>query len=362
MFKRGPSQIRDNSAFMMFNLHKPKMIDESAPRAAFAVRAHPSLSLEREKAFCIETARKAANICLRAPKLKAFTKQDLSPVSAADMAVQATVLKTLREAFPEDVLTAEEEPDDFLADGTFRSAVENLAGMNIAEIVQYTEKRARPGYRCWTLDPIDGTKGFLSGKGYAVGLALLDSGASNIGNPLLGALTLPFEGVTLLGNVAESHLEEIALDGLSGAALNYGEPFHSLAANPIDVTIARGPWLLSGIDDLVLSNRPPWTFLCCGSLIKYAAVARRYAVALVQVLKGGTAHVWDHGAGIAVVLASGGMVSDEHGRPVMAGCGLNRRELRIHDGARAIVATARGVNHEEVCSEVRNTMCISFPT
>lgn len=43
--------------------------------------------------------------------------------------------------------------------------------------------------RFWTLDPIDGTKGFLRGDQYAVCLALIDNGQVQVG--VLGCPNLP---------------------------------------------------------------------------------------------------------------------------------------------------------------------------
>ncbi len=46
--------------------------------------------------------------------------------------------------------------------------------------------------RFWTLDPIDGTKGFLRGEQYAIALALIDGGAVRLG--VLGCPNLPVRG------------------------------------------------------------------------------------------------------------------------------------------------------------------------
>ena len=43
------------------------------------------------------------------------------------------------------------------------------------------------GERCWVLDPIDGTKGFMTGQGFVIGLALLDAH----GDALVGVMGVP---------------------------------------------------------------------------------------------------------------------------------------------------------------------------
>ena len=44
--------------------------------------------------------------------------------------------------------------------------------------------------RYWTLDPIDGTKGFIRGDQYAIALALIEQGQVKVG--VLGCPSLPF--------------------------------------------------------------------------------------------------------------------------------------------------------------------------
>src|SRR5690606_27076032 len=49
-----------------------------------------------------------------------------------------------------------------------------------------------PQGRFWTLDPIDGTKGFLRGEQYAIALALIEQGRVVLG--VLGCPNLPGTG------------------------------------------------------------------------------------------------------------------------------------------------------------------------
>ncbi|CDF33113.1 3'(2'),5'-bisphosphate nucleotidase, SAL3 [Chondrus crispus] len=313
-----------------------------------------SSSLPQEKRLCLSTAVQAMHICLYAPRVCALTKTDASPVSAADVAIQATVTRSLRAAFPQDALIAEEDRDVVLADLALTLAAQELLTFDVAGALQETD---RDGHgRCWTLDPIDGTKGFLSGRGYAVGLALLaEAGAEGAPEPLLAALTLPSEGIALLAEPGMRELHVYALDGALaketlGSALDIDrfKPRRLKKRHPGMEHV----WLLSGTEDLHLSGRPPWTHLCCGSLVKYAAVARQRAFAFVQVLPERHAHVWDHAAGIACVLAAGGRVTDEMGGEVLLGCGQRKDALKLQSGD-AIVATGKAVSHQRVCEEVR---------
>lgn len=328
--------------------------------ATSVVSPAQSSLLEPEKRLCLSTAFQAAKICLSAPRVCARTKSDASPVSAADVAIQATVAHALREVFPGDVLVAEEDGDMVLSDPQLTFSAQQLVDFNIRGVFSNnTLMRGADVPRCWALDPIDGTKGFLSSRGYAVGLALLGT-IGNLGQkgyPPLAALTLPHDDIVLLAEPGRSSLQEFSLQSSLSSATE--EAIHtSTTGRQSQYGTYREQcgdfvWLLSGAEDLVLDERPAWKLLCCGSLIKYAAVARQRAEAFVQVLDDRCAHVWDHAAGITVVMASGGNVTDEMGQQLAIGYGSRRQELYVKRNAQAIVATAKGVDHATFCREVQ---------
>ncbi len=57
-----------------------------------------------------------------------------------------------------------------------------VPGATPDEICKWVDRgRGEPGARFWTLDPIDGTKGFLRGDQYAVALALIEGNAVQAG-------------------------------------------------------------------------------------------------------------------------------------------------------------------------------------
>lgn len=72
-----------------------------------------------------------------------------------------------------------------------------------------------------------------------------------------------------------------------------------------------------------------------------------------MICEGREAHVWDHAAAVASVVASGGVVTEEFGRDVSVGAGDERERVALQEGARAIVASARGVDHDRFCMDVR---------
>ncbi|KAJ1489868.1 hypothetical protein T484DRAFT_1778687 [Baffinella frigidus] len=112
-------------------------------------------------------------------------KADFSPVTVGDFAVQAIVCKRISEVFPEDGIIAEETADELrkpeMADLLSRvtTAVQTVEpGATPEQVCDWIDRGAlrehRPRY--WTLDPIDGTKGFLRRQQYAICLGLIIEG------------------------------------------------------------------------------------------------------------------------------------------------------------------------------------------
>lgn len=151
------------------------------------------LAIDAVEAAAVATeAVRAANA---AGSLAAITKGDASPVTVADFASQAVVLHILQGSLPH-VAMLGEESDDILRDpanaeildavvAAARRAVPALDHARVLSLLAH--ERADPSRDdCWTLDPVDGTKGFLRGGQYAIALAYIEGG-----RPSLGAMACP---------------------------------------------------------------------------------------------------------------------------------------------------------------------------
>jgi 3'(2'), 5'-bisphosphate nucleotidase len=161
--------------------------------------------------FAIKAARQAALLVkdIQAEMVtEAVTKEDRSPVTIADFAAQALVAHLLRSTFPEEVLVGEENSSSLRTDQGqsnlniitkfIKTRIQKMDNNAIADLIDYGAKE--PGKRFWTIDPIDGTKGFLRGEQYAVALALVEDGVIQI-----GVLACP--------NLTEGHNPEIGGPG-----------------------------------------------------------------------------------------------------------------------------------------------------
>jgi len=143
------------------------------------------------------------------------TKIDKSPVTIADYGSQAIVNAILHSAFPKDPIVGEEDADELRKNPDLRAKVWKLVSSTLQEtppkvleeeggliesddeMITFIDRgnsiggktgRTNTSYLSiliaqgfWTLDPIDGTLGFLRGGQYAVCLALIVDGDVKVG-------------------------------------------------------------------------------------------------------------------------------------------------------------------------------------
>ena len=94
--------------------------------------------------------------------LKSMRKEDLSPISEADIAINEFLEEQLKKITPEIPILSEE--------GSEKSSIRNNDSF-------------------WLVDPLDGTKEFIKGsKNFSINIALVDQGKS-----VLGAISEPVE-------------------------------------------------------------------------------------------------------------------------------------------------------------------------
>jgi 3'(2'), 5'-bisphosphate nucleotidase len=204
--------------------------------------------------------------------------------------------------------------------------------------------------RYWTLDPIDGTKGFLRAQQYAVALALIEEG-----RVVLGALACP--NLPMQENLIGLLL--VALRGQGAEALPLGDA--TAPGSPLRTRAVNAPAAArfcesveSGHSDQEQAARiaqalgitsPP---LRMDSQAKYAAVARGDAQIYLRLPTRADYQekIWDHAAGAIIVEEAGGRVTDITGRPLDFSLGAT---LSANKG---IVATSGSI-HDAVISAIR---------
>ncbi|MCX5658569.1 MAG: 3'(2'),5'-bisphosphate nucleotidase [Planctomycetota bacterium] len=328
-----------------------------------------SQNWSQEKSAAVAAVREAAKVCRRVQQQlvseQTLVKKDKSPVTVADFASQAVVCDRLARAFPKDAVVGEEGTGDLREPGQaalLKAVVEN-AGVGWGRAVNADEVLAaidRGGAgtgkeeRYWTLDPIDGTKGFLRKEQYAVALALIERGQVVLG--VLGCPNLNPDGGP--DGYAGGGLLVVAVRGqgaqvlsLEGDAL-VGKPAHVDAiADPRGARFCES--VESGHSDQDLSAKIVAALgaraepIRMDSQAKYAVVGQGQASIYLRLPTRADYRecIWDHAAGMIVVEEAGGRVTDVDGKPLAYAHG---RKL---DGNRGIIATS-GLIHDAVVKAV----------
>ncbi|HBK66038.1 MAG TPA: 3'(2'),5'-bisphosphate nucleotidase, partial [Cyanobacteria bacterium UBA11166] len=176
----------------------------------------------------------------------------------------------------------------------------------------------------WTLDPIDGTKGFLRQDQYAVALALVE-----LGEVKLGVLACPALPVDLDRPDGEKGVLFVAVRG-EGATMM---PLYGGEAQPIRVTAADDVANMRFVESVESGHGDharqdaiakavgiTASSLRMDSQAKYGAVASGRAALYLRLPSPKTPNyrekIWDHAAGTIVVEEAGGRVTDMHGKPL----------------------------------------------
>ncbi|MDJ0852756.1 MAG: 3'(2'),5'-bisphosphate nucleotidase [Myxococcota bacterium] len=320
----------------------------------------PVLALRAALAAVRAASRVCRDVQRHLVTAQTIEKKDKSPVTVADYASQAITCALLTKALPGERVVGEEDSQELRegAQAAVRaSVVEHVrsglgADASEAQVLDWIDlggAEAR-GARYWTLDPIDGTKGFLRGEQYAIALGLLEEGEVVAG--VLGCpnLALGDEQGALF---AASRGQGSRVYSLWDESDEKGTPVHVAA-----VSSASGARFCESVESghsnqdesariaerLGITGEP----FRIDSQCKYAAVARGDASIYLRMptRKDYREKIWDHAAGKIVVEEAGGRVSDVEGRP------LDFTHGRTLDENRGIVATS-GAIHDEVVEAVR---------
>lgn len=291
----------------------------------------------------------------------ALEKRDKSPVTVADFASQAIVCRSLAGALPDDPVVAEEASDALREAGNaslLGAVVHHVAAAtggsaSADDVLRWIDRGGHDAgaRRYWTLDPIDGTKGFLRREQYAVALGLIEDGEVVLG--VLGCPNLPTpEGRTgaLFAATSAGPARSLGLwdDEPSGGATIAVDRVRRAAEGRLCESVESGhsnQEESARIASLLGIRTEPFRI---DSQCKYAAVARGDASIYLRMptRKDYREKIWDHAAGKLIVEAAGGRVTDIEGRPLDFGRG---ETLAANRG---VVATS-GAIHDEVIDAIR---------
>ncbi|GIX08768.1 inositol monophosphatase family protein [Elioraea sp.] len=226
-------------------------------------------------------------------------KDDASPVTAADRAAEQAMRAVLAAAFPGHGILGEEFGHD------------------------------RPDAPLqWVLDPIDGTKSFVTGRPtYGSLIALLEEGV-----PVLGVMSQPSIGERWIGLRGRPTL---FFSPLGGPAVARCRPCPALAAAQLSVTT---------LDLFTPATRPRWERLAArAAQVTWGGDCYAHgllALGLIDLVAETTYRIWDWAALVPIIEGAGGVITDWSGRalrPDADGSVLAAGDPALHAAARAIL-------------------------
>ena len=364
----------------------------------------PPSSIPNHQTTTSLNAASGANATTATPMIK----DDTSPVTIADYASQAIICRALSIAFPNDIVIAEEDSTQLLRhngqqlrevakyvqmscnneqssegattattiaekdvinwiDHGSSNANANTDGAIIDHDEEAESSSSRRGSkkpktaqkRFWTLDPIDGTKGFIRGDQYAIALALIDDNEVKVGILACPALKLPLdvlndqnddddvvcpsastgngvlfvavrgEGTTMesLGNVQGNKTSPVQKQHQT-QSIRLGQENGTTSADSSSTTrsIPRRmveSYVSTHCNQTLQENIAKAVGITTKSLrmdsqAKYGIVASGYATLYLRMPNPNKSTykecIWDHAAGSIVVEEAGGYVTDMNGK------------------------------------------------
>jgi 3'(2'), 5'-bisphosphate nucleotidase len=205
-------------------------------------------------------------------------KDDASPVTEADERAEAVIVAALQALTPDIPIVAEEA----------------VAAGRTPDV----------GARFWLVDPLDGTKEFISRNGeFTVNIALVQDGS-----PVLGVVYAPALGRMFAGTVGgDCHVED--------AQGRRDIRCRAVPAAGLTVVASRSHGDAAALDAF-LNGRKVASLTNAGSSLKLCLVAAGEADLYPRL---GRTMEWDIAAGHAVLAAAGGRVTDLSGAALRYG-------------------------------------------
>ncbi len=317
----------------------------------------------------IQAVHDAMRLC-ETVRQKSFTgidkmgaKKEVEPVTIADYGSQAILCRAVQAHYPDDAAFAEESGAQFLelVSDEQRAYITGLVGTILGvtvteqEIIDWLDYgKGRTNVRHWLFDPIDGTRGFVAGRHYAVGVALIE-GATLTGS-IIGC---PGYGTSIVPHYADDGAIFYAWEGKAYRMTTTGENAEQIHSShrtdPSSVVLLQSVERAHGD-----KSRKSQSYLQAGygesqlheldSMEKYALVASGAADVVLHIPnKPSTFNTWDHAPGQALLEAAGGRVSNLDGTP------LDMTQGAVIPNCQGLVIT-NGVLHDRFVEAVQKVM------
>jgi len=308
----------------------------------------------------IDAVRLAAELCRRVQQTQVISseKPGEGPVTIADYGSQAILCRAISKAYPNDAILAEEQAAQFLAGvaDSQRASIVNLVNAMLnekiseADIVGWLEYgRGRAAERTWAIDPLDGTNGYLAARRYTIAAGLLVNSQAVeavMGSPgypdpgAQGKLFFTVDGAAYMQSMTGGQPQRIYVSDRTAAdGVIAVESFETLHADHTFISRVYEASRIKLIRAERVDGQDKYCMVACGDADVYLRVSpdRNYRH-----------KTWDHAAGVALVQAAGGMVTDLDGAPIDFSPGSTLRN-------RFIVVSNRQI-HQNVLDGLRASL------
>ena len=283
--------------------------------------------LKKEKDLAIQIIKKASEITewFRKSDSKSYTKKDQTPVTLADYASQIFINSSISEKFPEDLVVAEEDIIN-LKDSDDITLIEkcyNYLGIDREVIAEpISRSYSEEPMRMWTVDPVDGTRGFQKNLWYSIGIGLII-------NKMTEFCVICVPNYDDLGNAIY-----IAQKG-KGAQVSHGntdfKPIHVSKTKKLhEATMCQSLHYNEKWVENLAKNAGVSKILPMDSMVKFCKIADGTADFYVKPLDPKRSFSWDFVPGDLLVREAGGKVSN-----------LTNESLRFE--GKSLVNTAEGL-------------------
>ena len=298
----------------------------------------------KEISLAVNLVRKASEITewFKKKGVESYLKKDRSPATVADYSSQIYILHRLKREFPEDQVIAEENETGLIDHHSAKQINECFTQLdiaNISDLKNFLNYRGQTSSRQWTIDPIDGTKGFMKGLKYAIGIGLMVNSDTKI-----SVISVP--------EYKKNGLAIFVAEQGQGAKASYeGKDFEAIHVS--DQKILKKarlcqslhydlPWVTQFADKLGIEKR-----IKMDSMAKFCLVADGSYDLYIKPIMGFRAFTWDYGPGDLLVREAGGKVTD-----------LDEERLTFEEEKCILKApgiiTSNGALHDEVADFIRD--------
>jgi 3'(2'), 5'-bisphosphate nucleotidase len=319
------------------------------------------MGYQTEKEIAISAVIQAAKLCqkVRQDIPPALAKQDKSPVTVADFGSQAIICKALKEVFPDTPIVGEEDSQELRQDvnqetltkitSYVQEIIPDATSEQVLDWIDYGNGNV--SNRFWTLDPIDGTKGFLRQDQYAVALALIEDGEVKLGILGCPALTLDsgetgFIFVAVKGEgsykMPVTGGEMTKLQVVSNEDVSRFRFVESVEASHGDQIQQNAIAKKVGIttDSVRVDSQAKYGIVAAGEAALYLRLPSPKYPNYRE-------NIWDHAAGSIVVEEAGGKVTDMNGKPLDFATASKMNDNRG-------VVVSNGLIHDSVIQALNN--------